>query len=135
MGEKNKVASGLMYQLIQRFGVALVQFLISTILARLLLPEEYGVISLIMAFIAISTLLVDAGLGTAIIQKKDLQEDDCSSVLWVQLFFALVLYAALYIAAPYIAAFYRQPLIVNALRLYEYCCFRQPSMAYIRQCS
>ena len=70
----------------ERGGVVAIQIVIQIILARLLLPEDYGIIALITVFILISRLFVSSGLGTALIQKKDITETDYSSILYLTLF-------------------------------------------------
>ena len=94
-----------------------VQFIVQIILARLLLPEDYGIIALIIVFTLISQVFVQSGLSTALIQKKEVTDTDYSSVFYLTLVIAVIFYALLFIAAPFIAAFYDQPLITPVLRV------------------
>lgn len=115
---ERKAANGMVWQMSERVSCALIQFVLSVVLARLVLPEEYGIISLISVFIAISDLLVNAGFGTALIQKKSIDEQDVVSVFTFSTFAAIVVWGILCIVAPQIAAFYKEPLITPVLRVY-----------------
>ena len=114
---KTSVLSSLFWKFLERGGVSGVQFIVQIILARLLLPEDYGVIALIVVFIAISQTFVQSGLGTALIQKRKVTDADYSSVFYLSLGVALVFYCILFLGAPVIAAFYNQPLITPVLRV------------------
>ena len=82
------------------------QFIVQIILARILLPVDYGIIALVVIFISISYTFVESGLGTALIQKKKITDTDCSSIFYLSLGIALVFYCLLFIGAPHIASFY-----------------------------
>lgn len=114
---KTSVLSSLFWKFLERGGVTGVQFIVQIILARLLLPEDYGVIALIVVFISISQIFVQSGLGTALIQKKEVTDEDYSSVFFLTLGMAFVLYCILFLAAPFVASFYSQPLITPVLRV------------------
>mgnify|MGYP001448924290 CR=1 FL=1 len=114
---KTSVLSSLFWKSLERGGVSGVQFIVQIILARLLFPEDYGIIALIVVFISISQTFVQSGLGTALIQKKEVTDEDYSSVFYLTLVVALVFYGILFLAAPFIAAFYNQPLITPVLRV------------------
>lgn len=114
---KNKVASGLVWRGFERIGTLGVQFVISIILARLLLPKDFGTIAMITVFIGLASTFAESGFGTALIQKKKLNPDDYYSVFYFNIAFAVLLYFILFMAAPWIAVFYREPLLVNILRV------------------
>jgi len=114
---KTSVLSSLFWKSLERGGVSGIQLIIQIILARLLLPEDYGIIALIVVFISISQTFVQSGLGTALIQKREATDEDYSSVFYLSLGIALVFYCILFLAAPFIAAFYNQPLITPILRV------------------
>ncbi|MDD4730290.1 MAG: oligosaccharide flippase family protein, partial [Dysgonamonadaceae bacterium] len=114
---KSTVISSLIWKLMERGGVVAIQIVIQIILARLLLPEDYGIIALITVFILISRLFVSSGLGTALIQKKDITETDYSSILYLTLFISLIMYVILFFLSPFISLFYNQPLITPILRI------------------
>lgn len=103
---KEKVAKGLFWKLLENGGAQGIQFVIAIILARLLSPSEYGVVGIIMIFITIANVFVQNGFSTALVQKKDADQMDFSSVCYFELAAALVLYGILYGAAGQIAAFY-----------------------------
>ena len=113
---KKKTISGLFWTFFERIGVQLVSFFVQIILARLLLPEEYGVISIVLIFINLCNVFVESGFGRALIQKKNADDLDYSSVFYICLTTAGVFYLLLYAAAPYIAAFYEMPLAEPVIR-------------------
>lgn len=113
----NSIKSGLLWKLLERFGVQGFQFVLQIILARLLAPEHYGVLSLMIIFTTLANVFVQNGFNTSLIQSKDVDEEDYSSVFWVSLGIAGVLYAVLYFSAPLIAAFYDMPSIVTPFRV------------------
>lgn len=101
----------------ERFGVYGMQFVLQVILARLLNPEYYGILSLMMVFTVLANVFVQNGFNTALIQNKNVTEDDYSSVFWVSTLIAIVLYAVLFFCAPIIAVFYKMPEIVTPFRV------------------
>lgn len=105
------------WKLLERFGVQGVQFLLQLILARLLDPDHYGILSMMVIFTTLADVFIQKGFNTALIQNKDVTEEDYSSVFWVSLAIALGLYVVLFFAAPFIAAFYEMPDIVQPLRV------------------
>ncbi len=115
---KNKVIVSFLWKSMERGGVQLTNFIIQIILARLLLPEDYGVIAIIMIFIAISNIFIQSGFGTALVQKTDLKDEDCSTVFYFNLLAAVITYLILFISAPYIASFYRMPILSKVLPLH-----------------
>lgn len=114
---KNKVLSGLFWKIMENGGVQGVQFVVSIVLARLLSPDEYGIISLITIFITIANVFVQSGFNTALIQKKEADEVDFSSVFYLSLGVAAILYAALFLAAPFIGNFYDKPELSPVLKV------------------
>lgn len=110
------VLSNMLWRFAERSGTQLVSFLVSLVLARLLLPEDYGIISLITVFTTILNLFVDGGFGNALIQKQDADQTDYSTVFYFNVFLGIVLYAGMYFAAPGIAAFYERGDMVPYIR-------------------
>ena len=98
-------------------GAQLVSFLVSIVLARLLAPEDYGVIALVTVFTSILQVFVDSGLGTALVQKKNAHEVDFSSVFYFNVLVCLTLYAGMFVAAPAIAKFYDNPIYIPLVRV------------------
>lgn len=107
----------LIWKLLERFGVQGIQFVLQIILARLLDPEHYGVLSMMVIFTTLANVFIQNGFNTSLIQNKDVTEDDYSSVFWVSLSVAVILYTLLFFAAPVIAAFYEMPDLVNPFRV------------------
>lgn len=114
---KNSIAKSLFWKLTERFGVSGLQFLLQLILARLLDPEYYGVLAIMVVFTSLANVFVQTGFNTALIQNKDVTEEDYSSVLWITLLIALVAYFLIFFCAPLIASFYRMPSIITPLRV------------------
>lgn len=94
-----------------------IQFIISILLARLLSPEEYGVINLVLIFVTIANVIVQNGFGTALIQKQQADERDYSSVFFVNLVTAAVIYTLLFYGAPLISHFYANPELTAIIRV------------------
>ena len=114
---KDKVLSGIFWKLIERGGTQAVQFVIQIVLARILLPADYGVIALIVIFIAIAAVFVNSGFNTALIQKKDADKLDFSSVFYLSLCISGLVYVLLFLTAPAIASFYSESQITPVLRV------------------
>ena len=116
-GLKQKTVSGMIWSFVQRFGVMIISFCSNLVLARLLTPDDYGLIGMLMIFILIANTFVDGGFGSALIQKKDPTEEDYSTIFYWNLFLSVVLYILLFLCAPYIARFYKLPLLSSVLRV------------------
>ncbi|MCK9217041.1 MAG: lipopolysaccharide biosynthesis protein [Firmicutes bacterium] len=114
---KTKVLSSFLWKFMERGGTQGIQFIVQIVLARLLLPEDYGIIALVVVFTSIAGVFVQSGLNTALIQKKDADEIDFSSVFYLSLFLACSLYIILFFTAPFIAAFYKMPQITSVFRV------------------
>lgn len=105
------------WKLLERFGVQGIQFILQIILARLLSPEHYGVLSIMIIFTSLANVFIQTGFNTALIQNKDVTEEDYSSVFWVTLGIAGIMYGLIYLGAPLIGDFYAMPDIVAPLRI------------------
>lgn len=103
---KNKVLSGLIWKFAERIAAQVVTFVVSVILARMLVPEDYGLITLVMIFITFANCIVTNGFGNALIQKKDADNLDFSTVLYFQTAASIILYLILFVSAPYISSFF-----------------------------
>lgn len=117
MERKEQIVSNLMWRFMERCGAQLVSFIVSIVLARLLMPEEYGKVALISVFISILNVFVDSGFGNALIQKKNADNKDFSTVFIFNVFFCIVLYVAILFLAPSIAFFYRDETLVPLIRV------------------
>lgn len=104
---KTKTITNMIWRFAERCGAQGVSFIVSIVLARILIPEDYGMISLVTVFTTIMQVFVDGGLGNALIQKKDADDLDFSSVFYCNLVVCSILYLVIFFAAPYIAAFYK----------------------------
>lgn len=114
---KNKVISSLIWKFLERGGVQGVQFVLSIILARLVTPEDYGVIAILLVFIQIATVFIQSGFNTALIQKKESDDLDFSSIFYLSLFVAGILYVILFFASPFVAGFYKSDELTKLLRV------------------
>ena len=106
-----------MWSGIDRFSTQGIQFVFSILIARLLLPEDYGVVAMLNIFLAISQTFIDSGFGTALIRKPNRTETDFSTVFYFNIVVGLFFYALLWVASPYIAAFYNIPLLEDITKV------------------
>lgn len=114
---KGKAISSLLWRFLERCGAQGVTFLVTIVLARLLAPEVYGLMALVTVFTAILQVFVDSGMGNALIQKKDADDLDFSSVFFFNLVMCIALYLVLFFCAPLIAAFYHNPELTLVIRV------------------
>ncbi len=114
-GDK-KNSSSFYWNALEKFGNQGLQFIIGVILARILSPNDYGLVGILLVFIAISQIFVDSGFTKALIQKNDKSPDDLSTAFTFNLAIAIVLYIILWFSAPFIADFYNENALVNLLR-------------------
>lgn len=101
-----KVFSGIGWSFAERISAQLVSLIVSIILARILAPEDYGILAIVNVFVAIGDALVAGGFGIALVQKKNSDDTDFNSICWVSVFVSVLLYAVLFICAPLISDFY-----------------------------
>ncbi|MBR3811650.1 MAG: lipopolysaccharide biosynthesis protein [Agathobacter sp.] len=114
---ENKLLKGLIWKFLERFGVQGVQFVLQIILARLLSPQHYGVLSIMVIFVALANVFIQNGFNTALVQDKNVSEEDYSSVFWIMAIVATILYGLLFVSAPLIGHFYNMPSIVVPFRV------------------
>ena len=107
----NKTISGMIWKFMERIGSQLVTAIVSIVLARILMPEDYGIISLVTIFITICDVFISSGFGNALIQKANADEVDFSSVFYASLAISAVLYVVLFFTAPLLAGFYENDII------------------------
>lgn len=113
---KHQAVKGVMWSAIERFSVQGIQFVLTIIIARLILPSEYGLIAMLSIFLAIAQTFVDSGFSNALIQKKDRTEVDFSTIFYFNIFIAFVAYGVLFVSAPSIASFYKEPALTTVTR-------------------
>lgn len=116
-GLREKTISGMLWNAMERFGSSLFLFISNLVLARLLSPNDFGAIAMLMVFISLSEAIVDAGFGNALIQKQDVDQRDCSTIFVWNICFAAILYALLFFSAPAIAGFYKISILKDVLRV------------------
>ena len=117
MENRKKVLSNMIWRFAERVGAQGVKLLVEIILARLLVPDDYGTIALITVFISILNVFVDSGLGNALIQKKDADQLDFSTVFWFNIIWCIILYILLFLLAPIISRFYNRTELCPIIRV------------------
>ena len=108
-GRKSSVTRGVIWSGIERFSVQGIQFILSFVIARQLLPADYGLIAMLGIFMAIAQSFIDSGFSNALIQKQDRTDTDYSTVFYFNVVVAILMYLIFYFSAPWIAAFYEAP--------------------------
>lgn len=114
---KNKTVKGVVWQSVNTFGNMLVGFVTGIILARQLLPSDYGAITMVGVFTSIITLFTDGGLTTAIVRKENRTEDDMCTIFYYNFFATYVAYGIIFLIAPFIADFYKMPVLCSLTRV------------------
>ena len=114
---KKKMLDALTWATIDRFGQQGVQFIVGLIFARLLSPDDYGLVGMLMIFVALSGTLVDAGFSQALIRKPDADETDFNTVFYFNIFISTILYIILFFSAPAISSFFNQPQLIPISRV------------------
>ena len=114
---KSRVMSGLVWRFAESCGAQGIQFVVSVVLARILSPSDYGMIGLLTVFIAISNVFINSGFGQALVQKKNADKLDFSSVFYFSIGMSLFIYALLFFTAPMIANFYNEAALKNVIRV------------------
>lgn len=114
--EKAKI--GFVWTFAQQFGNQFIGFFVSLVLARLLLPSEFGLIGMIGVFIAIGNTIMNTGLTQSLIRSKNLNNEDYSTVFYFNIVISIVLYILIFFLAPIISNFYSQPILTSLIRVY-----------------
>lgn len=114
---KEKSINGVIWNLLEKFGVQIIKLILGVILARILTPADYGLIGMITVFISISIIFIDSGFGLAYIQKKDATHVDASTIFYFNLVVSILFFIILWFLAPVIADFYDQPELISLLRV------------------
>lgn len=117
MENSKRIVFNLIWRFAERTGAQIITFLVTLVIARILEPEDYGIIALIMVFISILQVFVDSGLGNALIQKKNADDLDFSTVFFTNIVFCLCLYLLMFFMAPLIARFYGNESLVLYIRV------------------
>ena len=114
---KQKTISGVVWISIHKFAIIFLDFISGIVLARLLTPHDYGVVGMLVIFLALARTFIDGGFGSALIQKKQPTSEDYSTILYWNLGLSVTLYAILYACAPLVARFYDLDLLCDVLRV------------------
>lgn len=115
--ERDSTLTALVWKLLERGGNALVQMVVQVIMARLLTPNQFGALAIMLVFVNLGNVFVQSGLNTALIQAPDAREEDYSTVFWMSLSVSIVLYIIVFVFAPTISVFYEMPSLTAPLRL------------------
>lgn len=119
MSLRKKFKTGVFWSFLQQFAGQIISFSVSVLLARLLLPREFGLLAMIIVFANISKLLIEGGLTQSLIRDKDNTNQDYSTIFYFNLVFSIFLYLILYISAPLISEFYSEPQLISIIRIYS----------------
>lgn len=114
---KDKAAHGVFWSSVDRFANQGISFCFSIFLARLLAPEDYGVIAMIAFFLAIAQVFIDSGFGGALIRKPKVTKEDLSTAFYFNIFIGFFLYTILFLLSPYIASFYDIPILAPIIKI------------------
>lgn len=118
MSLKKEAVSSFFWVLLQQFGGQIIGFFVSIILARLILPEEFGLIAMLSVFIGIGTSFTSSGLNQSLIRTQAANEKDFSTIFYFNLFIAFIIYGLLFLLAPYVSIFYGYPILTDLIRVY-----------------
>lgn len=113
---KTTTTKGLIWSGVERLSGQIVTFVLALILARLVTPSDYGVLAIVMVFVTVSGVMVDAGFANALIRKVDCTDADRSTVLYFNIVVSIIIYGLLYLCSPLIANLYNKPELVNLVR-------------------
>lgn len=114
---KSKTVFGLIWRFAERFTAQFISFIVSIVLARILLPSDYGIVAIVNIFITLADTLVTSGLGTSLVQKKDADELDFSTMNIASIAIAIFFYLLLFFVSPLIAKIYNNPFLIPVLRV------------------
>lgn len=115
--DESEITRNVLWKFMERILAQLVTFTVSLILARILNPNDYGAVAIVLVFINIANIFVSQGFGNALIQKKDADQLDFSSVFYANIVLSLVIYTLLFSFAPYIAEYYHNPVLTEVIRV------------------
>ena len=114
---KQKVTTGAFWSLLEQLGAKCTALIIEIVLARILMPEDYGIVALAAVFITIANTITNDGLSLALVQKKEADDVDFSTCFYLNLAVSLAMYFAIFFSAPYMASFYDSPMLSDVLRV------------------
>lgn len=115
--KKEEFVKGILWSAIDKFGIVVVQIILEIVMARLLLPADYGVMGVVAVFLAIGQVFTDGGFSNALIQKQNRTEIDFSTVFFCNIIVSVVIYGMLFFGAPFISQFYNLPVLTDIIRI------------------
>ncbi len=114
---KRQTLNGVIWRILETGGTQMIQLVISIVLARLIMPEQFAAIAMLSIFLAVAGIFINSGFSTALMRKNDRTQVDCSTVFYFNIVISLLSYLILYVAAPYVAVFYNIPELKPILRV------------------
>lgn len=114
---KHKAVHGVLWRIAEQGGKQGIYFVVSVILARLIMPDQFGMIAMLTVFINLAGVFIDSGFSTALVRKVDRTQADCSTVYWFNIIVSLICYVILFLCAPLISDFYGMPKLTPVLRV------------------
>lgn len=114
---KKDIVYGFIWKFGERITAQLVSLIVSIVIARKLVPEDYGIVTFVMIFISIANVFVSSGLGNALIQKKDATDIDFSTVFYINILLGIVIYLVIFASSPSLARVFKMPILSPALRV------------------
>lgn len=115
--ENKSVFSNIIWSFAEKWGAQIVSFVVGIVIARMLAPEAYGTLALVSVFTSFFAVFIDFGLGNSLVQKKDADDLDFSSVFLVNMGLCTVLYLIVFLLAPFVADYYKNPEITLMVRV------------------
>ena len=132
---KVEVVKSLAWKLLEKCSVQGVSFIVSVILARILSPDEYGIVAIVTIFLHFSNILIEGGFSTALIQKKGYDNKDFSTIFYFSLAIAAIIYAILFASAEAIASFFNEPQLISVIKVLGitvfFCAINSIQKAYV----
>lgn len=116
---RKKTLVGSIWMMFERFGYLSIQFISNLVLARLLMPSDFGTIGILMVFVSISNVFIDSGFSASLIQKKDVTDVDKSTVFFTNLILAILVYVLIFVSSPLVAEYFNIPELRTLLRILE----------------
>ena len=113
---KANTLSSLFWKMFESGGRAIVELVVQLVMARLLVPDEFGALAVMLVFVNLGNVIVQSGLNTALVQAKEIDETDLSTVFWLSFGVSIVLFAIVFAVAPMVADFYGMAYITWPLR-------------------
>ena len=118
MSTENKSINATAWAFIDKIVYTGIQFVISIVLARLLSPNDYGVVALLLVFVSLGQVFIDSGFGNGLIRKESCTREDYNTAFVFNIIVSILVYLMLFVAAPFISNFYKVEILSSVLRIY-----------------